>query len=102
MALAAPEICPVQSIPKSSFDSKPVPQAVALRYTPDLPAPFVIAKGRDQLAKRIRELAKQLDIPLVEDRELTDALYRVEIAEYIPEELYQAVAEILAFISTLD
>ena len=77
-------------------------RAVALHYTSDLPAPFVVAKGRDRLAQRITELAESLEIPLVQDGELVEALYSVEIADYIPEELYRAVAEILAFISSLE
>ncbi len=76
--------------------------AVALQYDPQLPAPFVLAKGKDQLAARIRDLAEQHKIPVVEDPGLADALYIVEPAEFVPEEFYRVIAEILVFIGTVD
>jgi flagellar biosynthetic protein FlhB len=62
-------------------------------------APEVVAKGVDHMAKRIREIAKENDIPLMENKPLARAMYPlVEVGDEIPEEFYQAVAEILAII----
>ena len=74
--------------------------AVALEYRPDaMPAPVVIAKGIDQVALRIKEVARWHGIPVVENPPLAQALYRAtEVGEAIPAKLYAAVAEILAFL----
>jgi flagellar biosynthetic protein FlhB len=77
--------------------TNPTHYAVALRYEPDMPAPTVVAKGRDLLAERIKQLARDNGIMLVENRPLAQALYKsVEVGDSIPSKLYQAVAEILA------
>jgi flagellar biosynthesis protein len=70
--------------------------AVALRYDGD-GAPRVIAKGRGELAERIREVAREHDVPMHADRELVELLSRVDLGEEIPPELYLAVAQVLAF-----
>lgn len=83
--------------------TNPTHYAIALAYdsTKHI-APVVLAKGADKLAERIKEIALQHDIPIVEDRTLAQTLYRtVEVGDVIPESLYQAVAEILAFIYSL-
>ncbi|MGA1868996.1 MAG: flagellar biosynthesis protein FlhB [bacterium] len=74
--------------------------AVALQYKQkEMSAPKVLAKGAGYLAERIKEIAKENNIPLVEDKPLARALYKiVEVGDFIPPQLYQAVAEILAFI----
>lgn len=65
-------------------------------------APVVIAKGQDMIALRIKEEAKKLNIPIVENKPLAQALYRsTEIGDMIPPELYQAVAEVLAYVYSL-
>ena len=62
-------------------------------------APTVIAKGADQVALRIRKVAKDHEIPIVENVQLARTLYKtVRIGEGIPRTLYKAVAEILAFV----
>jgi flagellar biosynthetic protein FlhB len=59
----------------------------------------VVAKGADYLALRIRELAKGLDVPLVENRRLARSLYdRCEVGDFVPRELFGPVAEILAYV----
>jgi flagellar biosynthesis protein len=73
-------------------------RAVALTYHRDVPAPFVLAKGKGRLADRIQDLARRYNIPLVSDAELADSLYILEVGETIPEELYQIVAELFAFV----
>ena len=79
--------------------TNPTHFAVALRYETDMPAPMVVAKGRDLLAEKIKQLARDNGIMLVENKPLAQALYNsVEVGETIPSKLYQAVAEILALV----
>ena len=81
----------------------PTHYAVALKYALDAPgAPVVVAKGRNYIARRIRELAQQHEVPIVEHPPLAQALYKsVEVGQEIPAHLYRAVAEILAYIFRL-
>ena len=74
-------------------------KAVALKYErgKDL-APKVTAKGRGDVAERILALAREHGVAIQKDSTLLDALYRLDINEEIPEELYTVVAEILAFV----
>ncbi|HEY4348136.1 MAG TPA: flagellar biosynthesis protein FlhB [Gaiellaceae bacterium] len=73
--------------------------AVALRYDPLLPAPQVVAKGVDHIAAAIRAAAKEHDVPIIENPPLARTIYReVEIGTMIPEVLFVAVAEVLAFV----
>lgn len=88
-------------VPKSDVViTNPTHYAVALSYKMEsMDAPRVVAKGVDFLALKIRELAQEHDIPLVENKPLAQALYKsVGIGETIPATLYRAVAEILAYI----
>jgi flagellar biosynthetic protein FlhB len=80
--------------------TNPTHYAVALSYKMEsMDAPKVVAKGVGFLAIKIKELAQQHDIPLVENPSLARALYKtVEVGAFIPVQLYQAVAEILAYI----
>ncbi|HQG30671.1 MAG TPA: EscU/YscU/HrcU family type III secretion system export apparatus switch protein [Deltaproteobacteria bacterium] len=74
-------------------------KAVALKYERGKdPAPKVTAKGRGAVAERILALAKENNIPIRQDKTLLDALYKLDINEEIPEELYRAIAEVLAFV----
>jgi flagellar biosynthetic protein FlhB len=83
--------------------TNPTHLAVALMYDSNVnDAPVVIAKGQDMIALRIKEEAKKLNIPIVENKPLAQALYRsTEIGDMIPPELYQAVAEVLAYVYSL-
>lgn len=72
-------------------------KAVAIRYRPDLPAPFVLAKGRGHLADRIREIAESAGVPVREETLSADLLYSIDVGEYIPEDLYELVARLLVF-----
>jgi flagellar biosynthetic protein FlhB len=79
--------------------TNPTHYAVALRYETEMPAPVVVAKGRDLLAEKIKQLARDNGIMLVENKSLAQALYKsVEVGDSIPTRLYQAVAEILAMV----
>ena len=79
--------------------TNPTHYAIALRYLTDMPAPIVVAKGRNLLAEKIKQLARDNGIMLVENKPLAQALYKsVEVGDSIPAKLYQAVAEILALV----
>lgn len=91
----------MQQLPQADVViTNPTHYAVAIKYDPDkYDAPYVIAKGEDHLAQRIKEVAKKNDIEIVENKPLARMLYaNVEIGGLIPPELYQAVAEVLAFV----
>jgi flagellar biosynthesis protein len=78
-------------------------QAVALSYEAAKDdAPKVIAKGKGFVADQIIERAREYQIPIQEDRSLVELLGQLTINEKIPDELYQAVAEIFAFIYRMD
>jgi flagellar biosynthesis protein FlhB len=83
--------------------TNPTHYAVALSYKMDsMEAPKVVAKGVGFLALKIKELAREHDVPMVENRPLAQTLYKsVEVGQTIPAELYRAVAEILAYIYKL-
>ncbi|MFP5277603.1 MAG: flagellar biosynthesis protein FlhB [Acidobacteriota bacterium] len=79
--------------------TNPTHYAVGLRYEMEMPAPVVVAKGRDLLAEKIKQIGRENGIMLVENRPLAQALFKsVEIGDSIPGRLYQAVAEILAVV----
>ncbi|MCS7186410.1 MAG: EscU/YscU/HrcU family type III secretion system export apparatus switch protein [Armatimonadetes bacterium] len=79
--------------------TNPTHYAVALRYDPKtLPAPQVIAKGSDWMAKRIVQEAQKHGVPIVQNAPLAQALMKVNIGAFIPPELYQAAAEVLAYV----
>ncbi|HWI47858.1 MAG TPA: EscU/YscU/HrcU family type III secretion system export apparatus switch protein [Rummeliibacillus sp.] len=78
-------------------------EAVALSFNSmNSDAPKVIAKGRGQIAENILEQAEIHNIPIQEDASLVQLLGQLDLNESIPEELYQAVAEVFAFIYRLD
>ena len=82
--------------------TNPTHLAVAVRYEKSMEAPVVVAKGAEQLARRIREAALDHAVPVVERKDLARALYRtVEVGQSVPPGLYQAVAEILAYVYRL-
>ncbi len=83
--------------------TNPTHYAVALKYDSFVAdAPIVTAKGQDLLAKRIKDIARENRVEIVENKPLARMLYHnVEIGEMIPPELYQAVAEVLAFVYNL-
>lgn len=83
--------------------TNPTHFAVALMYkTGKMSAPTVVAKGVDFLALKIREIAKENNVPIVEDPPLARELYRlVDVDQEIPEKLFKAVAQILAYVFSL-
>jgi len=79
--------------------TNPTHYAVALSYGPGAPAPIVVAKGRDLIAARIRTLAAEHDVQIIRDPPLARTLHAsVEVGGQIPEELFGAVAQLLAFV----
>jgi len=77
--------------------------AIALSYDPDgLTAPTIVASGYGEIARRIMELAKENSIHIHQDDNLTQLLARVPVGTQIPEEAYQVVAELLAFLYRAD
>ena len=77
--------------------------AVALRYhSKEDNAPRVVASGQGEIARRILELAQQHGIPIHEAPAVVEALAQLEVGTEIPAEFYQMVAEILAFIYSID
>lgn len=94
----------MQEVPKADVViTNPTHFAVAIKYDLSVSsAPMVIAKGQDYIAQRIKEIAKENNVDVVENKPLARALFNtVDIGESIPPELYQAVAEVLAFVYSL-
>ena len=91
----------MQQLPEADVViTNPTHYAVAIKYDPDkYDAPYVVAKGEDYLARKIKEVAKENHVEIVENKPLARMLYaNVDIGGLVPPELYQAVAEVLAFV----
>jgi flagellar biosynthesis protein FlhB len=94
----------MSEIPKADVViTNPTHIAVALKYNPsEMPAPMVVAKGQRLIAERIKEIAREHKIPVVENKPLARSLFKlVDAGSYIPGTLYRAVAEVLAYIYQL-
>lgn len=77
-------------------------KAVALRYEKTNTAPKVLAKGKGEIAERIIEKGEESKIQIFEDEKLVEDLLKLELYSEIPPELYEAVAEIILFVYSLD
>ena len=94
----------MQNLPSADVViTNPTHYAVAIKYDANQnAAPVVVAKGEDFLAKRIKDAAKENHIEIVENKPLARMLYaNVDVGQEVPPELYQAVAEVLAFVYSL-
>jgi flagellar biosynthetic protein FlhB len=94
----------MKELPKATvIITNPTFLAIAIRYDQGVDAaPVVVAKGKRLVAERIREVAKQNSIPIVEDKPLARSLFDIaEVGEEIPQEYFAAVAEILAYVYSL-
>ena len=94
----------LQSVPQADVVvTNPTHYAVALKYEREsMQAPTVVAKGRGFLALRIKQIAREAGVPVLERKSLARALYRsVEVGAQIPYELFRAVAEVLAYVFKL-
>lgn len=76
-------------------------KAVAIKYSKNLPAPYILAKGKAKLAQMIRQIAKDHDITIMNMPQLTDELIELDIGSLIPEEYYEIIAQILIFVFNL-
>ncbi|MBE5953591.1 MAG: flagellar biosynthesis protein FlhB [Lachnospiraceae bacterium] len=83
-------------------NNPPKKKAVALLYDPNNQAPQVVAAGQGVLADKIIETAKESDVPLYKDTNLTETLLKLDIGDCIPPELYGVVAEILVYVDRMD
>jgi flagellar biosynthesis protein FlhB len=91
----------MSKVPKADvIITNPTHLAVAIQYdSENMMAPKVVAKGANIIAEKIREIARENDVPIVENKPLAQVLYKtVDIDNSIPEDLYRAVAEVLAFV----
>jgi flagellar biosynthetic protein FlhB len=90
----------MQEVPKATVVvMNPTHFAVALRYDDETPAPLCVAKGLDSLALKIRQIAEEAGVPIVEDPPLARALYAaVELDHTIPRQHYEAVAKVIGFV----
>jgi flagellar biosynthesis protein len=77
-------------------------KASAIRYDNRLPAPFLVAKGRGRIADLIEKIAAEYGIPISREAVAAEVLDAVEVGDFIPEELYETVAEILVFLEGLE
>ena len=94
----------MNDVPKADvIITNPTHLAIAIKYDPTkFAAPILLAKGADNMAKKIRELATSHDIPIVENKPLARTIYKtLEIGQQVPRELFEAVAEVLAYVFKL-
>lgn len=94
----------MQDVPKADVViTNPTHFAVALKYDASVgEAPKVVAKGQDLVAKNIRRIAQEAVVPIVENKPLAQSLYKnIEVGQFISPDLYEAVAEVLAYVYTL-
>jgi flagellar biosynthetic protein FlhB len=88
-------------VPKANVViTNPTHLAIALKYEPKagMSAPTIVAKGANKVAHRIRQIAEEYGVPLVENKPLAQNLYQLDLGEEVPPQFYQAVAEILAYV----
>lgn len=93
----------MREVPKADvIVTNPTHFAVALQYQKGMPAPLVLAKGQDLVAQKIKAIARDANITIVENKPLARALYAVvPVGGYVPQELYKSVAEVLAYVYRL-
>lgn len=93
----------MEDVPKADvIVTNPTHIAVALKYDESMVAPRVIAKGADLIAEKIRNLARENNIPIVENKPLARTMFKtLKIGQSIPRELYTAVAEVLSYVYRL-
>ena len=90
----------MSEVPKADvIITNPTHLAVALKYSKGMIAPLVVAKGQDRVAERIKQIARENRVIIVENKPVARALYEaVDVGGTVPAELYQAVAEIIAYV----
>lgn len=90
----------MSEVPKADvIITNPTHLSVAITYNrEEMDAPTIVAMGADHLAFRIREIAREHQVPIVENKPVARALYKMEVGAQVPEEMFKAVAEILAYV----
>ncbi len=93
----------MDDVPKADvIITNPTHIAIALKYDENMVAPMILAKGADLIAEKIRELAREHGIPIVENKPLARTIFKtLKIGQAIPRELYTAVAEVLSYVFRL-
>lgn len=93
----------MSEVPKADVVvTNPTHIAVALKYSDNMVAPMIVAMGADLVAQKIKEIAKEHKVPIVENKPLARTMYKtLKIGQAIPKELYAAVAEVLSYIYSL-
>ena len=93
----------MEAIPKADVViTNPTHIAVVLKYSDNLPAPQIVAMGADNIAEKIKELARQHNVPIVENKPLARTIFKtLKIGQVIPRELFVAVAEVLSYVYRL-
>ena len=93
----------MEKVPKGDVViTNPTHIAVVLKYDDNLPAPQPIAKGGDLIAERIKEIARENKIPIIENKPLARTIFKtMKLGQVIPRELYVAVAEVLSYVFKL-
>jgi flagellar biosynthetic protein FlhB len=93
----------MEKVPKADvIITNPTHIAVALKYSENLPAPQLVAKGGDLVAEKIKEIARENNIPIVENKPLARTIFKtLKLGQVIPRELFVAVAEVLAYVYKL-
>jgi flagellar biosynthesis protein len=83
------------------MEDSSIKKAIAVRYIENLPAPFVSAKGKGQIAIAIEKIAEAHGVQIVSDPELLESLIDIDVASFIPEIYYEIIAELLVFVKKL-
>lgn len=78
-----------------------IEKAVAIRYTEELPAPLIVAKGKGEMARAIKRIALEHGVKILDDPELAESLIELDLNAFIPESLYEVIAQLLVFVRTL-
>jgi type III secretion system FlhB-like substrate exporter len=83
------------------MSKKKVEKAVAVRYNLSMPAPIIVAKGKGELTQKIKDIAKEHNIKIINKPDLADSLVELDVGSLIPEAYYEIMAEILVFVKNL-
>jgi flagellar biosynthetic protein FlhB len=93
----------MSEIPKGDVViTNPTHIACVLKYSDKLPAPQLIAKGADYMAEKIKQIARENNIPIIENKPLARTIFKtMKVGQVIPRELFVAVAEVLSYVYRL-
>jgi type III secretion system FlhB-like substrate exporter len=77
-------------------------KTVALRYWVGLPAPFLAAKAEGRAADRLLAIAIEAGLPIIKDSSLVQAVFPVEVGDFVPEECFEILARVFAFVKSIE